>query len=231
MSISMIERSAWRDFVSSPASSTFPKTAPATRKFAAALQSPSRSISAALYLCPPLTLKTISVHSDQSPPDSRKSLPPSISFPILMPNFFRTSRVMNIYGMLFGSVTMTDEFLSANGRAISRPEMSWEPCFPEISARPAFSGPATVRGTHTGASASPPSFRAIAQSSFRPGVQLSFRLGVQLSFRPDVQLSFRPTEASGEISAPKASIISRAPVRGRPRRVFSPVKVTDPGHN
>ena len=147
MRISMIERSAWRDVVSRPESSVRPNTAPATRKFAAALQSPSRLMFAALYFCPPFTLKTISVQSDQSPPDSRKSGPPSMSFPTFMPNFLRTSRVMNMYGMLFGSFTMTEEFLSANGSAISRPEMSWEPCLPEISARPALSGPFTVRGT------------------------------------------------------------------------------------
>ena len=124
MRMSMIERSAWRDVVSRPASSAFPKRAPATRKFAAALQSPSRFMFAALYFCPPFTLKTISVQSDQSPPDSRKSGPPSMSFPTLMPNFFRTSRVMNMYGMLFGSRTMSEEFFSANGRAMRRPEIS-----------------------------------------------------------------------------------------------------------
>ena len=187
MSMSITERSAWRDVVSSPCSSVLPNIAPATRKLAAALQSPSRSMSAALYFCPPLTLKTISVHSDQSPSDSRKSLPPSMSFPILMPNFLRTSRVMNMYGMLLGSWTMSDELRSANGRAIRRPEISWEPCLPEISARPAFSGPAAVRGTHTGASSS-----------------------------------------SRMILASNASRISFAPVRGRPRRVFSPVKCTGP---
>ena len=179
-----MERSAWREVVSRPASSARPNSAPATRKFAAALQSPSRSMFAALYFCPPFTLKTISVQSDQSPPDSRKSGPPSMSFPTFMPNFFSTSRVMNMYGMLFGSLTITDEFLSANGRAISRPDMSWEPCLPEISARPALSGPLTVRGT-------------LIES----------------------------------ISASNASIISRAPVSGRFKRVFSPVNVTGPAQS
>ena len=150
INISIIERSACKDVVSSPAISTFPNTAPATRKFAAALQSASRSISTALSLCPPLTLNTISEQSDQSPSDSRKSRPPSISLPILTPNFLRTSRVMNIYGMLLGSLTTKVVFFSANGRAIRRPVISWEPCLPLISTLPPpFNGPATVNGTRT----------------------------------------------------------------------------------
>ena len=127
--------------------------APATRKLAAALQSLSRSISAASNLCPPFTLNTISVQRDQSPPDSMKSLPPSISLPILMPNFFSTSTVMNIYGILFGSRTMSEVFFCEKGRAISRPEIICEPCFPDISARVAVSGPFTINGTRTGSDA------------------------------------------------------------------------------
>ncbi len=121
--------------------------APATRKFAAALQSPSKSMSAALYICPPLILKTISVQRDQSPSDSRKSRPPSISLPIFIPNFLRTSRVMNIYGMLLGSCTISDELRPAKGKAINSPEISCDPCFPDTSARPADKGPVTSKGT------------------------------------------------------------------------------------
>ena len=147
------------------------------------------------------------MQSDQSPPDSMKSRPPSISFPILMPNFFRTSTVMNIYGMLLGSRTMSEVFFCEKGRAIRRPEIICEPCFPEISARVAASGPCTVNGTRTG----------VAKPSALPEVTSEGA--------PAADWSTDVTDA------PRASIISRAPVRGRPRRVFSPVNTTGPGHN
>ena len=57
-------------------------------------------------------------------PDSRKSGPPSISFATFTPNLRSTSRLIYIYGMLFGSLTATVVFFDANGRAVSRPEMS-----------------------------------------------------------------------------------------------------------
>ena len=76
--------------------------------------------------------------------------------------------------------------------------MSCDPCLPEISARPALSGPFTVNGTRTMEGDS------------------STSLGMT-------------SDLSGITSASKASIISLAPVRGRPRRVFSPVNETGSG--
>ena len=104
---------------------------------------------------------------------------------------------------------MREVLFSENGSAISRPEISCEPCLPEISARPALSGPWTVRGTRTGAG------------------DLSTSLEVTVGERLDVtgEEGFEVTVASN------ASIISLAPVRGRPRRVFSPVNVTDSGQS
>ena len=66
-----------------------------------------------------------------------------------MPNLPSTSTVMNMYGILLGSSTYRVEFLPVSGRAVSRPEMSCEPSFPEISALPGTRLFFTVRGTNT----------------------------------------------------------------------------------
>ena len=148
--ISIMERSAWTDVVSSPDSLARPNTAPATRKFAAVLQSASTGNSAGRYFCIPRILNSMSVQYDQSPPVSMKSCPPSISFETLIPNFFSTSRVMYMYGILLGSWTVRRESFSSSGNDMSRPETVCEPCSPDISARQALSGPVTVTGTVSG---------------------------------------------------------------------------------
>ena len=108
---------------------------------------------------------------------------------------------------------MRELLRSANGRAMSRPEISCEPCLPDTSARPAFRGPWTERGTRTGAEdsfASASATRSITSTSFGQSSEVFGRASAGM----DVSL------------ASKASMISLAPVRGRPRRVFSPVNVT-----
>ena len=48
--------------------------------------------------------------------------------------------------MLLGSRTISDEFFALNGNAISRPDISCEPCLPVISALPPASGPSIYAG-------------------------------------------------------------------------------------
>ena len=196
--ISMIERSACREVVSSPSRTTFPNTAPATRKLAAALQSPSIVISADLYLCPPLMRKVISVQYVQSPPDSMNSRGPVISFLTVTPNFFITSSVMNIYGMLFGEVTSIVELPSAKGRAITRPEINCEPSFPEISALPGQRDPHTFSGTLQNGAGFPWSFAALSTQGISPST----------------------------IRTPKRDIIRGTPFKGLFNNVPSPFRVT-----
>ena len=92
------------------------------------------------------TLKLTPVQYDQSCCSSI-SASPSISLRVLMPKWRSTSRVMYIYGMLFGSPTNNVDGFRHKGRAIRRPEMSCEPPVPGISALPAIRRPSMSRGT------------------------------------------------------------------------------------
>ena len=159
--MSITDKSAWRERVSSPARSALPKTAPATRKHAAELQSPSISIDDALYDCRPFICKTISVQSFQSC-DSANSGPPSISQRTFTPNAFITSIVINRYGMLFGLRILTVESSSSRGNAISSPEIICEPPEPETVTFPPISFPETFSGTKTSSA-----FRCTASSCGR----------------------------------------------------------------
>ena len=51
--------------------------------------------------------------------------------------------------MLLGSLTCSVESLLQRGRAVSRPEISWEPPLPGTSAFPGISLPLTLTGTKT----------------------------------------------------------------------------------